>query len=235
MPSTAGSTSRAAGASSGGPGTASDSDDRHDQHDDDDDQRRSTSGCATHSCDRSSSRRRRRGSRRGPAAGSGTGRAGRRAGSTAPAGRGWRRRSSVNTMNCSRLTARTAGIESTAKITSVGLDEDEHREQRRGQPLAVDLREQLLPVVVASVRRHDPVARACRTRLLLGSTWSSSSDSSSRTAVKSRNAPKTKSIQSNRVDQRDAGEDERSPAGRARRRCPRTAPGAGTSPARRSS
>ena len=40
-------------------------------------------------------------------------------------------------MNCSRLTARTAGIESTAKTTSVVSIEHEHGEQRRGEALAV--------------------------------------------------------------------------------------------------
>ena len=70
------------------------------------------------------------------------------------------------------------------------LDEHEHREQRRRQPPAVRLREQLRPVELGG-GRDDPVARARRKRLLPGSTCSSSSDSSSRTAVYSRKAPKT--------------------------------------------
>ena len=77
------------------------------------------------------------------------------------------------------------------------LDHDEHREQRRGQPLAVDPREQRLAVVLAR-GRHDLAARPCSTGLFSG--WiSSSSWRSSRIAVKIRNPPKTKSIHSNRL------------------------------------
>ena len=58
-------------------------------------------------------------------------------------------------MNCSRLMARIAGHGVDGEHDVGRLDEDEHGEQRRRQPLGVLDGEQLLPVVVIG-RRDDP-------------------------------------------------------------------------------
>ena len=72
----------------------------------------------------------------------------------------------LKTMNCSRLTARMAGIESTANTTSLGLDDDQHGQQRRGQQLAAVPHEQVLAVVLGG-RRYDAPHQA-EDRVLLG-------------------------------------------------------------------
>ena len=113
-------------------------------------------------------------------------------------------------MNCSRLTARIAGIESTAKTTSVVSISDQHGEQRRGQ------RAWRAPCVNSFWPSYSSVDGTTRctslsTGLFSGWTSSSSLPQRARTPVKMRNAPNTNSIHSNALEQRDAGEDEDEP------------------------
>ena len=101
-----------------------------------------------------------------------------------------------NTMNCSWLTASTAGTLSTAKIRSVSSTSTSTANSgvaSRRPSILVNRRGPCSSGVLGTTR----LTRR-RNRLLPGSTGSSSPASSSRAAVNSRNAPNTYSTQSKR-------------------------------------
>ena len=114
----------------------------------------------------------------------------------------------LNTMNCSRLTARMAGIESTANTTSLVSTTMSTANSGVASSLPACRTNRCWPLysVVDGI--------TLRTRLSTGlcSGWTSSSSwRSMRAAVISRSAPNTNSIHSNRSSSADPGEDEHEP------------------------